>query len=297
MSIASTSSTISTSLTIHVKKNKVKNGSNIKSTSQDTKSQLVFPKIDKSVRKTINNDAIKRWGRAERRLTLISFPKILNGRKKKDIHQEKTDIHKEREDKFLKSLGNTKKLNVSLEDDDVYFNTFLPLYFDISENTGLLPQNQIPSVGICIDSKNYVNTFKQFYNNYKEIEKEREKYYDNYNVNVIRRRQFLGLQKKIEKNEGILKSFLDVGNNLQEKELIGNFNQMTDQFATLTFKLCHSISIKESKKLNTKEKNNADIVDYESELEKKVDRQLNDIEYQIKELDKDINIILKLLNE
>uniref|UniRef100_A0A0K0G4M7 DUF4200 domain-containing protein n=1 Tax=Strongyloides venezuelensis TaxID=75913 RepID=A0A0K0G4M7_STRVS len=297
MSIASTSSTISTSLTIHEKKNKVKSRSNIKTTSKDTKSQVVFPKIDTNVRKTINNDAIKRWGRAERRLTLISFPKILNGRKKKDKHQEKIDIYKEREDKFLKSLRNTKKLNVSLKDSDVYFNTFLPLYFDISKNTEILPPNQISSDEIGIDSKNYVNTFKQFYNNYKEIEKERKKYYDNYNVNVIRRRQFLSLQKKIEKNEGILKSFFDVGNNLQEKELINNFNQMTDQFATLTFKLCHSISIKESKKLNKKEKNNQGIVDYESELEKNVDRQLNDIEYQIKEVDKDINIISKLLNE
>uniref|UniRef100_A0A0K0E5V4 BHLH domain-containing protein n=1 Tax=Strongyloides stercoralis TaxID=6248 RepID=A0A0K0E5V4_STRER len=302
MSITSSSSRISSQINLFEKKNKTKNGLNNKNISSDNilKSTSTLPKIDTNNKKIKNNDIVKQWNKAERRLTLVSFPKILNERKRRDKMEEETQAYKKRQNKFLKSFENLPQSGVILDNSKNYFNIFFPLYFNSSECTIQLPSPQLLSRGNCIDSTNCTTTFQEFCNNYNILEDEREKFFENYNISIIKRRQLLELQKKIKKNEKITKSFLDIENNLHENELINNFNEMTDQFATLTFKLCHFTSIKEKNNNKSVIKDNwiiKDVVNIENTNEKEVDRQLSNIEYQINEINKDINKITKLLEE
>ncbi|CEF71148.1 Hypothetical protein SRAE_X000047500 [Strongyloides ratti] len=300
--MTSSSSKISSQVSTFEKRAKIKNGSNNKKISSENllKSISTLPKIDINNKKAKNNDIIKQWGRAERRLTLVSFPKIWNERKKRNKIEEETQAYEERQKKFIKSFENIPESNIIIDNSNNYFNIFFPLNFISNECIIESSTNELSSSENCIDSKNYMTSFQEFYNIYKIIENKRDQFFDNYNINIIRRRQLLELQKKIKKNETITKTFLDIENNLNEEELINNFNIMTNQFAALTFKLCHFASIKEKNNIKSITKDNwiiKNVINIENESEKEIDLQLRDVDYQINEINNDINKIIKLLNE
>uniref|UniRef100_A0A0N5A3X4 Uncharacterized protein n=1 Tax=Parastrongyloides trichosuri TaxID=131310 RepID=A0A0N5A3X4_PARTI len=300
MSNTSFSSRISSPLSLSEgkhKKNSDKENGSVKSFRQDSvaSTMVSLPRLDTHNKRAVNNEAVKRWGRAERRLTIVSFPKILNERKKRYELEREAKAFKDRKERFLESLKDVPKGSIKVEKPPNYFNSFSHLYFDVLPYINLSTPDEMN-----IDSKKYISTFKQYYDNYQNIEDLRKCYFDNYNINVIRKRQFIELEDKIEKNEVITQNCKDITDNLNENELICSFNNMTDQFANLAFKLCHLSSIRESKNIRSmiEEENKIiqSIAVIQNENEKKIDHQLNDIEYQIKEAEKDIDKILKLLN-
>uniref|UniRef100_A0AC35U788 Uncharacterized protein n=1 Tax=Rhabditophanes sp. KR3021 TaxID=114890 RepID=A0AC35U788_9BILA len=216
--------------------------------SNRTDSSLTLASLPKIENKSgLPNEALNRWNKAERRLTIVSFPRALTDRKRKVEFEKEIREKNERERRFRKAQEGVLTLTSQIEQSGNFFDHFClpPIIGDNSEIVNY--QSTLPYVQ-DVNFEKRVKSFKHFCSFHNVLQSERSKFFDTYGKHIIRRRQYNELKNKLGQKERIINIFENVSSITNENELISKFNQMTNQFAVFSFKLCHIISKQETGK-------------------------------------------------